>query len=410
MLETWRFTVERASESVRFAGDLIPLHFAVAASSAFPPLFPPIKMTKEHVAANDAEFPYPMALTDGGVYDNLGYKKFSILDAAQRTASTCVILSDGSGAFHPDVSKTYRSMIARNVRATDILMRRVGEETLRTALLAERRSAVHVSIGSVRPGRRLPEAIQRRFQAIRTDLDRFTPDEIMSLMVHGYEVCSDALGANVGPSPLLTKWSDALPGTDQNLDRILKRAARRRYGLLNFWDWTSYALLLLMVVLPMGVAGASFWVIRTRSEVAQLNETVSVKENRIENLAQQVNSAIQASAVPLSPSADPPPVASINRSEYTVWIQFAGSLRREQMIDLGRQIAANWTVPGANRGGERIGAAAGLNEIRFGPSSDEAAARLLAVEVAQTSIVSGRPSIRRVPSIPPKSLELWISR
>jgi hypothetical protein len=165
-----------------------------------------------------------------------------------------------------------------------------------------------------------------------------------------------------------------------------------------------------MVVLLMGVAGASFWVIQTRSEVAQLNETVSVRENRIDNLAQQVNIAIQAGAVPLSPSADPPPVASINRSEYTVWIQFAGSLRREQMIDLGRQLAANWTVPGANRGGERIEAAAGLNEIRFGPSSDEAAARLLAVEVAQTSIVSGRRSIRRVPSIRPKSLELWISR
>src|SRR5215211_5562029 len=164
-------------------------------------------------------------------------------------------------------------------RVPDGLRNRRGRHGRSAALHRSRLQCSPATLSSRLPqprplrGSTRPAPGQNRSMTLSTERGALhTPDEIMSLMVHGYEVCSDALGANVGPSPLLTKWSDALPGTDQNLDRILKRAARRRYGLLNFWDWTSYALLLLMVVLPMGVAGASFWVIRTRSEVAQLNE------------------------------------------------------------------------------------------------------------------------------------------
>lgn len=50
----------------------IPVAFAVAASSAFPPLFPPLKITNETLACGVDQFPQPHYLTDGGVYDNLG--------------------------------------------------------------------------------------------------------------------------------------------------------------------------------------------------------------------------------------------------------------------------------------------------------------------------------------------------
>ena len=46
-----------------------PLAKAVAASSAFPPVFPPLKLKKKDYNVPDVEY---ITLTDGGVYDNLG--------------------------------------------------------------------------------------------------------------------------------------------------------------------------------------------------------------------------------------------------------------------------------------------------------------------------------------------------
>jgi len=53
---------------VRPAGRF-PLARAVAASSAFPPVFPPLKLTKQDYDVPDVDY---VTLTDGGVYDNLG--------------------------------------------------------------------------------------------------------------------------------------------------------------------------------------------------------------------------------------------------------------------------------------------------------------------------------------------------
>jgi NTE family protein len=56
---------------------------AVAASSAFPPVFPPLKLTKREYDAPDVDY---VTLTDGGVYDNLGanplFRKRNALDYA----------------------------------------------------------------------------------------------------------------------------------------------------------------------------------------------------------------------------------------------------------------------------------------------------------------------------------------
>lgn len=46
-----------------------PLAKAVAASSAFPPVFPPLKLKKKDYDVPDVDY---VTLTDGGVYDNLG--------------------------------------------------------------------------------------------------------------------------------------------------------------------------------------------------------------------------------------------------------------------------------------------------------------------------------------------------
>ena len=54
---------------------LATVPMAVAASSAFPGFFPPIRLTAKDDGADQGHFP-PHVLTDGGVYDNLGVRMF----------------------------------------------------------------------------------------------------------------------------------------------------------------------------------------------------------------------------------------------------------------------------------------------------------------------------------------------
>lgn len=65
--------------------------------------------------------------------------------------------------------------------------------------------------------------------------------------------------------------------------------------------------------------------------------------------------------------------------EERVFIQFAG-YGRKSIIDLaGLLVSAGWRVEGADRGGERIAGAAGLNEVRyFNPGDADRAAALAA--------------------------------
>ncbi len=60
-------------ESVPSAMATIPM--GVAASSAFPGFFPPLKLDASDVGADEGKFP-PHVFTDGGVYDNLGVRMF----------------------------------------------------------------------------------------------------------------------------------------------------------------------------------------------------------------------------------------------------------------------------------------------------------------------------------------------
>lgn len=91
-----------------------------------------------------------------------------------------------------------------------------------------------------------------------------------------------------------------------------------------------------------------------------------------------------------------------------VYIQFAGSIRRETTIGLNRSLkAAGWRAQGPS--GERIGTARGLNEVRYSSEADREAAEALAAALTGTG-VGGRDVVaRRVAIIRPGVLEVWIS-
>src|SRR6267142_5606048 len=114
-----------------FRTGIIPLARAVAASSAFPPLFPPLVLTREMLGADVEDLPYdPEYLSDGGVYDNLGFEKFLHLQEDGTLSVEFLFISDAGARFDWDTKRRFWWIVSRTVRATDILMKRVADATL----------------------------------------------------------------------------------------------------------------------------------------------------------------------------------------------------------------------------------------------------------------------------------------
>jgi NTE family protein len=78
---------------------------AVAASTSFPPVFPPLRLTRSEFPATDlVEY---VTLTDGGVYDNLGINP---LLRVERNCIDYAIISDAGSPFELDSTPTEGSV------------------------------------------------------------------------------------------------------------------------------------------------------------------------------------------------------------------------------------------------------------------------------------------------------------
>ncbi len=95
-----------------------PLCKAVAASSAFPPVFPPLRLdASEYSHARDVEY---VTLTDGGIYDNLGINPL----LRDRNGLDYVIVSDGGKPFAIDTRPTESGAIVLKA-GLDIMMEQI---------------------------------------------------------------------------------------------------------------------------------------------------------------------------------------------------------------------------------------------------------------------------------------------
>jgi hypothetical protein len=100
--------------------------------------------------------------------------------------------------------------------------------------------------------------------------------------------------------------------------------------------------------------------------------------------------------------------APVPVSSRAVFIHFAGSITRDSITELNSTLrGVGWNMQG--RSGERIEAAAGLNELRYGQQGDREAAALLAAAVSRTGIAAAPVVPRFMAVIGPKNMELWIS-
>jgi NTE family protein len=179
---------------------------AVAASSSFPFAFPPLvraidvdAFTGGNPKAMAAGFrPGPrIALTDGGVYDNMG------LEPAWKTHAV-VLVSDGGTPFEIQ-AKTRTWLVPRLQRSFQVVANQalaVRKRWLVSAYLRGVYRGAYWGLGTDRDEFRAPGAerpvgysarVLDRLRVVRTDLDRFLPAEQAVLMNHGWALAGAAL-------------------------------------------------------------------------------------------------------------------------------------------------------------------------------------------------------------------------
>ena len=249
---------------------ILRLSLAVAASSAFPPLFPPVRLTRHMLGASTSEMPYdPEYLADGGIYDNLGLHKFHRLNQQNPLNIDLLIVSDAGGEFDWETRKRFASIFSRSVRSADILMKRnaelqLGRVPLPVDIPASR--IITCGIRAVVATRDYPAALnedlQQKIKRIRTDLDRFSLLELSSLQSHGFGVARACLQAALTDSH--NSQADMSYGGKswtsghlqkqepiEQLAKVLELSRHRALGIWNLRDWATWVMLSLAALVTI---------------------------------------------------------------------------------------------------------------------------------------------------------------
>ncbi len=241
----------------------IPVALAVAASSAFPPLFPPVRIDMDTLSCDRARFPNPYFLTDGGVFDNLGVDRFiwyrrKIVDLDH------ILISDAGGAVDWDVDNHFGLPLGRNIRASDLLMQRVSAMTYES-LKAAGAPVVGIPLNHpvLRPHDKflLEPEVQRRLQSIRTDLDKFSLPAINALVRHGFSIASDKLvAAGLTPPNTLTPWTP-LPRKNLPVATVseIKAESKRKWRAFSATDPISWVTVFFVLFVATGVIGTPIY-------------------------------------------------------------------------------------------------------------------------------------------------------
>ena len=238
-----------------------PLATAVAASSAFPGFFPPIALTPDNLDVPEHILGHArIALTDGGVFDNLGLRKFQNIRRDKNVNIDHILLSDASHRFLWDKESMLLQPLRTSLRASDILSKRIHDLEVE---MAHDSCFVAVNIDAVIPRTEdqhalLPD-IQVQLPSIRTDLDEFSDLEIRALTHHGYCVARSATRRRLVQLPLACLESrpwDPTSETAKPIGRaekqILSRSKFRKFRLLSFRDGATYVHVSLILAAVLG--------------------------------------------------------------------------------------------------------------------------------------------------------------
>jgi NTE family protein len=219
---------------------------AVAASSSFPFAFPPLVRAVDVDAFTGGDGkamaggfrPGPrVALTDGGVYDNMG------LEPAWKTHAT-VLVSDGGTPFEIQ-ARTRTWLVPRLQRSFQVVANQalaVRKRWLISAYLRGVYGGAYWGLGTDRDeyqqaGGGRPAGysgrVLDRLRVVRTDLDRFSPVEQSVLMNHGWALAGAALGR--WGAALVTQPAPAIPPDPSLLDPDAALAALAKSDRFRFF-------------------------------------------------------------------------------------------------------------------------------------------------------------------------------
>ncbi len=235
----------------------IPVARVVAASSAFPPLFPPLLVGPRQLLCPPGEVE-PQYLTDGGVYDNLGVTTIQRLPPCDD-----YVVSDAGRTFEVQSGLSYLLPLARAVRVNDVMMSRLAELDLETFPPWKAGRVCKCAIYDAVDTAHFPHAPagERQYLAsiIRTDLNRFSDPEVHSLVEYGYWVAANAVAPlaarhGVASPPAAPAWSPIPEGRRGDANGTeLKKSSALPWGLLTLsdratWLWLLFVTTVLVMV------------------------------------------------------------------------------------------------------------------------------------------------------------------
>lgn len=244
----WRFTRDGTGDS-RTGYALwpapYPLGAAVAASAAFPPVFPPLAFKTAGYAFSGPVYGEPpltipayLSLSDGGVYDNLGVEvvtkttrlagrtlappEFLIVSDAGYPAQTRFRASGlpaiGEGFLLYRVDEMARDQVGALRRRMLIQQFRSTTDALSGVLIVLGSSVKKLPqaaydryVGRVGASALIPDELLRRLQCTRTHLNTFSLVEAEALMYHGYTLTDAILEAYRDTHP--ERYRTTHPGT-----------------------------------------------------------------------------------------------------------------------------------------------------------------------------------------------------
>lgn len=207
----WEFSKRRVGDWLAgyIDGHLsVSLAEAIAASSAFPPLFGPMRLGKG-LRYKDGKYRGPdrdellarIGLTDGGVYDNLG------TEPSLKQYSP-VLISDAGAPFAFTSSKGWRKLL----RYTQIIGNQAISLRKRMFFSACRHGDIDGTYWGIDNSTSSSvdgyshDLVTEVIGRIRTDLDAFSDAEFEVLLNHGYLTCSSALEkSNANRTPVLSQ-------------------------------------------------------------------------------------------------------------------------------------------------------------------------------------------------------------
>ena len=349
---------------------LATVPMAVAASSAFPGFFPPMTLTGDDVGASSGVFGR-QSYTDGGVFDNLGVRMFHFLAesaAHDERPWDGVLVSDVGKPFQVQSNARAGGLVRTAMRASDILMDRVWQ--LESETFADTAGFVFARITDVVEPQDDPTAlhpeIQRQLPRIRTDLDRFSPLEIASLVRHGYcvgrKACKslpDVFGTRLPQDPPWAPGSEtsvtspdvdpaAAPHHASREPAQVTRAARSLHAsgvrriwrtLLDYRDWTSYVYVPLILPILVLAPYLSMKYYERSHRITQIVQSLAQGSRDVEQMSRLLEGPVAFFA-----GEKPQELASgtLDLKGFTI-------LQDLRMIDLRRWESANPYIYGYRR-------------------------------------------------------------